>query len=91
MWLREDVSVASLVFHPGITQLRFKPAYNPYTEPSMEVFSYHQGQGGTRYCGREGGLRLPPLSPGPLLPPKLTARPDITHMSCPIILLPPQA
>ncbi|KAG8512711.1 Phenylalanine--tRNA ligase alpha subunit [Galemys pyrenaicus] len=26
----------------GITQLRFKPAYNPYTEPSMEVFSYHQ-------------------------------------------------
>ncbi|KAF1594679.1 UNVERIFIED_CONTAM: Phenylalanine--tRNA ligase alpha subunit, partial [Eudyptes pachyrhynchus] len=28
---------------PGITQLRFKPAYNPYTEPSMEVFSYHKG------------------------------------------------
>eukprot|EP00242_Pyramimonas_sp_CCMP2087_P013101 CAMPEP_0198209918 /NCGR_PEP_ID=MMETSP1445-20131203/17811_1 /TAXON_ID=36898 /ORGANISM="Pyramimonas sp., Strain CCMP2087" /LENGTH=498 /DNA_ID=CAMNT_0043883831 /DNA_START=70 /DNA_END=1566 /DNA_ORIENTATION=+ len=25
----------------GITQLRFKPAYNPYTEPSMEIFSYH--------------------------------------------------
>ncbi len=25
----------------GITQLRFKPAYNPYTEPSMEVFGYH--------------------------------------------------
>jgi phenylalanyl-tRNA synthetase alpha chain len=22
----------------GITQLRFKPAYNPYTEPSMEIF-----------------------------------------------------
>ena len=21
----------------GITQLRFKPAFNPYTEPSMEV------------------------------------------------------
>ncbi len=29
----------------GITQLRFKPAYNPYTEPSMEVFSYHEGKG----------------------------------------------
>ncbi|NXC34444.1 SYFA ligase, partial [Campylorhamphus procurvoides] len=26
----------------GISQLRFKPAYNPYTEPSMEVFSYHE-------------------------------------------------
>ena len=27
----------------GIEQLRFKPAYNPYTEPSMEIFSYHPG------------------------------------------------
>uniref|UniRef100_A0A8C0B7M5 phenylalanine--tRNA ligase n=1 Tax=Buteo japonicus TaxID=224669 RepID=A0A8C0B7M5_9AVES len=35
----------------GITQLRFKPAYNPYTEPSMEVFSYHKGE------GAPGGLR----------------------------------
>ena len=25
----------------GITQLRFKPAFNPYTEPSMEIFAYH--------------------------------------------------
>lgn len=23
--------------------LKFKPAFNPYTEPSMEVFSYHSG------------------------------------------------
>lgn len=31
-------------FHKlGITKLRFKPAYNPYTEPSMEIFSYHEG------------------------------------------------
>jgi tRNA synthetases class II core domain (F) len=22
----------------GLPQLRFKPAYNPYTEPSMEIF-----------------------------------------------------
>lgn len=27
----------------GVTNLRFKPAYNPYTEPSMEIFSYHAG------------------------------------------------
>uniref|UniRef100_A0A915K7N6 phenylalanine--tRNA ligase n=1 Tax=Romanomermis culicivorax TaxID=13658 RepID=A0A915K7N6_ROMCU len=26
----------------GITKLRFKAAYNPYTEPSMEIFSYHE-------------------------------------------------
>ncbi|CAG8527071.1 4209_t:CDS:2, partial [Scutellospora calospora] len=27
----------------GVRNLRFKPAYNPYTEPSMEIFSYHEG------------------------------------------------
>ena len=25
----------------GLSQLRFKPAYNPYTEPSMEIFALH--------------------------------------------------
>jgi phenylalanyl-tRNA synthetase alpha chain len=25
----------------GITDLWFKPAYNPYTEPSMEIYGYH--------------------------------------------------
>jgi len=25
----------------GISKLRFKPAYNPYTEPSMEIFGFH--------------------------------------------------
>ena len=29
----------------GNKKLRFKPAYNPYTEPSMEVFSWHEGLG----------------------------------------------
>lgn len=24
----------------GLKKLRFKPAYNPYTEPSMEIFRY---------------------------------------------------
>lgn len=27
----------------GLTKLRFKPTYNPYTEPSMEIFSFHEG------------------------------------------------
>lgn len=26
----------------GVTGLRFKAAYNPYTEPSMEIFAYHK-------------------------------------------------
>ena len=25
----------------GLNKLRFKPAYNPYTEPSMEIFAWH--------------------------------------------------
>jgi phenylalanyl-tRNA synthetase alpha chain len=25
----------------GIKNIKFKPAYNPYTEPSMEIFGYH--------------------------------------------------
>ncbi|KAH3745702.1 phenylalanine--tRNA ligase alpha subunit [Pelomyxa schiedti] len=25
----------------GMSNLRFKPAFNPYTEPSMEIFCYH--------------------------------------------------
>jgi len=25
----------------GITKIKYKPCYNPYTEPSMEIFSYH--------------------------------------------------
>jgi len=25
----------------GITDLKFKPAYNPYTEPSLEIFGFH--------------------------------------------------
>jgi len=32
-----------LLHDTGIKKLRFKPAYNPYTEPSMEIFSYHEG------------------------------------------------
>jgi phenylalanyl-tRNA synthetase alpha chain len=27
-----------------MTELRFKPAYNPYTEPSLEIFAFHKGK-----------------------------------------------
>jgi hypothetical protein len=26
----------------GLTDIRFKPTYNPYTEPSMEIFHWHE-------------------------------------------------
>ncbi|KAH0425331.1 phenylalanyl-tRNA synthetase-like protein alpha chain, partial [Aureobasidium melanogenum] len=41
----------------GISNLRFKPAYNPYTEPSMEVFGYHQGLGKWVEIGNSGMFR----------------------------------
>jgi hypothetical protein len=46
----------------GIKKLRFKPAYNPYTEPSMEVFSYHEGTYSISLSGgaRGVGMRLAP-------------------------------
>ena len=25
----------------GLTKLKYKPAFNPYTEPSLEIFGYH--------------------------------------------------
>ncbi|KAI3337886.1 phenylalanyl-tRNA synthetase alpha chain [Ustulina deusta] len=41
----------------GITGLQYKPAYNPYTEPSMEIFSYHPGLGKIVEIGNSGMFR----------------------------------
>ncbi|XP_065834457.1 phenylalanine--tRNA ligase alpha subunit-like isoform X2 [Oscarella lobularis] len=47
----------------GIKKLRFKPAYNPYTEPSMEVFSYHEGLKKWVEVGNSGVFRPEMLRP----------------------------
>ena len=47
----------------GISNLRFKPAYNPYTEPSMEVFGYHHGLGKWVEIGNSGMFRPEMLLP----------------------------
>ncbi|KAK4706111.1 phenylalanyl-tRNA synthetase alpha chain, partial [Phenoliferia sp. Uapishka_3] len=52
----------------GITGLRFKPAYNPYTEPSLEIFSYHQGLGKWVEIGNSGMFRPEMLEPMGLPP-----------------------
>ncbi|KAH0473489.1 MAG: uncharacterized protein KVP18_001179 [Porospora cf. gigantea A] len=40
--LTDLMSVFSTFYEKiGITDLKFKPAFNPYTEPSMEIFGYH--------------------------------------------------
>ncbi|KAI1333439.1 phenylalanyl-tRNA synthetase subunit alpha [Xylariaceae sp. FL0255] len=41
----------------GIENLRFKPAYNPYTEPSLEIFSYHKGLNKLVEIGNSGMFR----------------------------------
>ena len=47
----------------GIRNLRFKPAYNPYTEPSLEIFSYHPGLRKTVEIGNSGMFRPEMLEP----------------------------
>ncbi|KAF0314224.1 Phenylalanine--tRNA ligase alpha subunit [Amphibalanus amphitrite] len=47
----------------GIEQIRFKPAYNPYTEPSMEIFSWHAGLGKWVEIGNSGVFRPEMLLP----------------------------
>jgi len=55
----------------GITNLRFKPAYNPYTEPSMEIFGYHPLLKKQVEVGNSGVFRPEMLLPMGL-PPDVT-------------------
>jgi len=52
----------------GMEKLRFKPAYNPYTEPSMEIFAYHEGLGKWMELGNSGIFRPEMLLPMGLPP-----------------------
>ncbi len=47
----------------GMESLSFKPAYNPYTEPSMEIFAYHPGLKKRIEIGNSGIFRPEMLSP----------------------------
>ncbi|KAI4263244.1 MAG: hypothetical protein L6R42_001598 [Xanthoria sp. 1 TBL-2021] len=47
----------------GIHGLRFKPAYNPYTEPSLEIFGYHAGLKKWVEIGNSGMFRPEMLEP----------------------------
>ena len=51
-------------------QIRFKPAYNPYTEPSMEIFGYHPDLKKWTEIGNSGMFRPEMLLPMGL--PKVT-------------------
>lgn len=47
----------------GLQRLRFKPAFNPYTEPSMEIFAYHDGLQRWIEIGNSGVFRPEMLRP----------------------------
>jgi len=47
----------------GVKNLRFKPAYNPYTEPSLEIFSFHEGLKKWVEIGNSGMFRPEMLRP----------------------------
>jgi len=47
----------------GIEKLKFKPAYNPYTEPSVEIFAYHEEMKKWMEIGNSGMFRPEMLLP----------------------------
>lgn len=47
----------------GIDKLQFKPAYNPYTEPSMEIFAWLKDQNRWVEIGNSGVFRPEMLRP----------------------------
>jgi phenylalanyl-tRNA synthetase alpha chain len=68
--MAEDLSVRDLMgtfeeFYRqfGITDLEFKPHYNPYTEPSFELFGTHPETGELIEIGNSGMFRAEVLRP----------------------------
>lgn len=47
----------------GLKNIKFKPAFNPYTEPSMEIFGYHEGLKRWIEIGNSGIFRPEMLRP----------------------------
>ncbi|EDR12918.1 uncharacterized protein LACBIDRAFT_183128 [Laccaria bicolor S238N-H82] len=47
----------------GIEKVRFKPAYNPYTEPSLEIFAFHPMLNRWVEVGNSGMFRPEMLEP----------------------------
>jgi len=68
--MAEDLSVRDLMGtftefygHFGIEDIRFKPHYNPYTEPSFELFGTHPRTGEVIEIGNSGIFRPEVLNP----------------------------
>ena len=49
---------------PEFKHMKFKPTYNPYTEPSMEFHCYHEGLGKWVEVGSGSGSGTMPSGSG---------------------------
>lgn len=56
-------TIKSFFSRIGIDDVRFKPAYNPYTEPSMEIFGYSKSMDKWMEVGNSGMFRPEMLLP----------------------------
>lgn len=62
--LGDLIGVIKTFFHKiGIDQVQFKPAYNPYTEPSMEIFGFSKQLNKWMEIGNSGMFRPEMLRP----------------------------
>ncbi len=66
----EDLSLSKLMgtlrtFYEqmGVKKIKFKPVFNPYTEPSMEIFGWHEGMNKWIEIGNSGLFRRETLEP----------------------------
>lgn len=56
--LRDLIGMLSSYFEKqGLRDIQLKPAYNPYTEPSMEIFAFHKGLNKIVEIGNSGIFR----------------------------------
>jgi len=61
-------TIAEFFKRIGIPEVRFKPAYNPYTEPSMEIFGWSEERQDWMEVGNSGVFRPEMLLPMGLPP-----------------------
>jgi phenylalanyl-tRNA synthetase alpha chain len=62
--LGDLIGTIETFFHRiGVTKLRFKPAYNPYTEPSMEIFGFSEQLNKWMELGNSGMFRPEMIRP----------------------------
>ena len=62
--LSDLIGVIKVFFNKiGIPDVKFKPAYNPYTEPSLEIFGYHPDLKKWIELGNSGVFRPEMLRP----------------------------